>query len=298
MSEEPQDVKSEAPEVPDVEQTVDSSPQEARVEDPELLIINDESQDSEEPKVEVEDESTKEVQAEEVREAKPHEPKIPYPRLKKEIDKRKDLEEKVEELSRLIGKTNESKAIQEPIRDDGPLKKPTAPSLKDFDYDESKFASAQIDYIEKLTDYKLDLKDLERKQMKEKEASQKKTEIAKSKIEAFYNKNEDYQRVVAEVVENGEDVSYPDSVNIALRDLEEGPEIDLYILQNRNEILPKLRSMSPEMQFMEIGRIQASLPKNDATKVQKKSTQAPKVIESNSGSARAIPDEIDGLVIL
>ena len=264
----------------------------AEVEESEVVnldaeIQEEQSEESEEA-AEVDEESEESESEEEVEEEQPKEKekevntqKVPLPRLRKEIDRRKQLEEKVEALEALV------RSDKVPVKQEEGT--PKAPTLKSSNYDQDAYDENLQKYQEELVDWKLEQRD--KKTNNDNIAKEQKDlrDAAIKRVEDFYGSSEEYQNVVKEIVDNNETINYPDSVVRALDLSELGPQIDLFILQDRDNLIPKLNSMTPEQQYLEIGRIQGIISYKTQSKKEPKKTisKAPDPIKKQVRSSRS-----------
>lgn len=284
MDKEDTDVQedSSAPEeqvVEPVESTTDS-----------VVILEEEKEAvAEEESVKEEPEAEPDTEEEAPKEEKRQEPKIPLSRLRQESQKRKAEEAKRIELEKQLQELTSGKTEKVDSVASG---KPKAPKLSDFGYDDEKFSEAMSDYQDSLVDWKLEQRDAARKAQSEKDRVTRSQEEHQERLQKFYDSNAEYQKVLEEVAMMDEEIHYPPVVAHAISTLENGPEIDLLILKNREEVLPALQRMSPEQQLMYIGQLQAQSSVSKSQPVaQKKTTNAPPPIETNIGGSSAPKDE-------
>ena len=240
-----------------------------------------EAPESEVQEVQPEAVETPEVQAEEPAAEKEKEPeqKVPYQRFAKVNRKYREAQEKLAAL--------EAKAPEATVEPDVSGK----PVMPDIDPYDAEYKAKMAEYQENLTDWKLDQRD---KATKERETQQKAEEIKKAasqKFDQFYQEDKEYQDLLNEVIENDEKVRFPQVLNEVIQVSEFGPQIDKYVLQHRDTLLPELESLPPVLQAVKVGEILSSLqstPKAPA----KKTTSAPPVIEvETSGSSRVQGDD-------
>ena len=242
--------------------------------------------------VEAEVAETEEVVAEEEAKVEPEieapkPQKVPLKRLSKVISERETWKE------RALKAESQSEAQEiTPISTEA---KPTMPTVASSGYDQEAFESSLGQYQEDLVDYKIAQRDKEVEQTKVAQAAKDQSTASVNRIEAFLETNEEYQGVLQEIVDNDEAVEYPPAVARAIEISENGPQLDLLILKNRHDLLPRLAQMTPEQQFMEIGILAGSLnrePEKVLTKP-KPTTNAPDVIVASTGSARSSSADAD-----
>ncbi len=270
----------------DLEASEDVQEQETPEPEAEESVEEESSTDeSAEPEAETQEAESGQEEPEEVK--KPT-PKVPLPRLRKEIQKRKDLEQKLQELESKVAA--ESKPNPEPKQTSSEL--PKMPTMADVGYDEVKHQEAMTSYLDELTEYKLNAREQERKRSEQERAVQAVVQKSEERLQSFFESNEEYQEVLQELVDNEEVVQYPPAVSRAVQLSDFGPQLDLYLLKNRSTVLPELSAMPPEQQLMEIGRIQASLQSTPVKKQEVATlTKAPPPIKKATGGARSVSED-------
>jgi hypothetical protein len=150
------------------------------------------------------------------------------------------------------------------------------------------------EYVEALTDWKVEQKD----KIREQKLQQEKLESEQAKVQkayadkekAFSKKVEDYQ----EVMESVDDVPLPPALIAAVLESELGPEISYELAKDR-EHLERVVKMSPIAVAREIGKIEAKIlaRASEPKKEPKKLTNAPKPIGPVGTSRAAVAKTID-----
>lgn len=142
----------------------------------------------------------------------------------------------------------------------------------------------QEDYIDALTDWKLDafMKSKEEAQLAQAKQDEYKSTAEKwqENINKFASENSDFE----DAMENLEDINVSDSVRDALLECELGPKI-LYELGKNPEEALRISKLSPYAAIREIGKLEAKFQDNPVTKKEtKKTTNAPKPLSTIKGS--------------
>lgn len=152
------------------------------------------------------------------------------------------------------------------------------------------------EYIEALTDWKLEQKDKEReekqKQTQVKTEYEKQVQSFQSKVQEFSKTAKDFQEVVNEV----DDIPLSVGLQEAILSSDVGPNL-MYELAKDREELERINSLSAVQAAREIGKIEARLSKADFTQTKEiKTTKAPPPISpvSNKGTSKSTksPDEM------
>jgi len=276
--------------------TIDSSEteEESSVVDP----IENGTQEQEE-KTEVED-SKPDQEAEEQEIGKPVDHRIPKARLDKALKQIREEREEKARLQKELEEFRKQKPAERPNANQSDADLPPMPKLKDVDYYEDEYQKKLLDWNRKVVQHELKaakLQDIEEQKKAEQAA---KVKAASERLDAFYNEDAEYQELLAEIIESGETVNIPAIAQYAMNESEIGPQIDKYILQNRDTLLPQLNSMSPERQLLEIGRIEGRLlarSNTTETRVQTKQTarvsKAPDPIPEIRGNSKKSTEEED-----
>lgn len=247
------------PDVLDIDAELAAEAEEARVKAEEA---KNPKQPDEEPEREAEPE-VKEPEVEpksEDQEPKTEEIQVPLSRLRKEAQKRKKEEARIQELEKKLQELQNPAPVQE--SNQAPVDH--VPTLSEYNYDEQQYAAAMARYNEHLVERKIQEREAARKEAEAKANEEARQAALNQKLEEFYNSNTEYQKVMKEIIDLEEDVVYPPAVARAVSSSDKAPEIDLYLLRNRYEILPKLSKMDVEQQLIEIGRIQAQIEYNSS----------------------------------
>jgi hypothetical protein len=226
----------------------------------------------------------------EVEQPKPQ--KVPLTRLKREIAKRKELEEQVRSLS--ANNTNVNNTVAQTTTNPQTATTLKRPTLAESEYDEAAHEAAMEKY--ELAQRESLFKEFEQRQAETTQAAETKirTDKFNKSIEDLYNTDQEYKKAVNEVLDSGEEVNYSNLVKQAINESDVGVLIDRHILINREEIIPKLAGLSEMGQVMEIGRIAnqinlAQTKKEAPVKV----SQAPDPIETSTGSASYVDEDAE-----
>lgn len=245
------------------EVTTQENPQDTETENHEEVTTEAESED-EESEDEYEDDSSAESNEEDEESDEPVEKKK-RSRNKRRLDKLR----RAASEAKLDAEYWKNKALG---GDDSQT--PATPAKKDNDQKptEDEFDS-HADYIEALTDWKVDQKLTKQKEADEKsKAKQSQSERAtawQGKVSNFQDSTPDFD----EVMENVEDVSLSQAATDAILDSDIGPNV-LYHIAKNPEIAEKLSEMKPIAAIKEIGRIESELSAPSKKEV-KKQTKAP-----------------------
>lgn len=155
------------------------------------------------------------------------------------------------------------------------------PKLEDFEHHE--------DYIEALTDWKLEQKQKEQ-EVKSRESHlkneyQKTIQSFQSKVAEFGKTHSDFQEVIEEV----DDIPLSPGFREAVISSDLGPAVMYELAKNREE-LERINALSPLAAAKEIGKIEARLSKSSEPQKQTKTTKAPPPVKpvgsSSSGSTK------------
>lgn len=154
--------------------------------------------------------------------------------------------------------------------------------------------SAQFDsheeYIEALTDWKVEQKEVQR------EAKKKETEIKTSvesqrqkyfeRAKEFAKTQSDYQEVVADV----DDIPMSLAVQQLLLESDNGPELAYQLAQDRDEY-KRICSLSPMAAAREVGKLEAKLSSAEPSKQEPRTTKAPKPISRVQAKSSLATDD-------
>jgi hypothetical protein len=209
-------------------------------------------------------------------------PKVPLPRLQKEISKRKELQKQLDELRNPPVETQAPTTTQEP----------TLPTLASAGYDETAYQAAMATYAKDLVKNEIQASQAQAKVEADKVAHANAKVAHQNRIEAFMTESEGYQQVLQEIVDSEEDVEYPPAVAQAIELSDKGPELDYLILKNRDTILTKLQGLQPFQQLIELGRLEASLVPGEKVAKPKPISKAPAPIKSSSSGSRNTSEDL------
>jgi hypothetical protein len=143
--------------------------------------------------------------------------------------------------------------------------KPTRPKIDEFDSYEA-FLAADAEYVDKLTDWKLDQREKKRAAEAERKAAESKQSTAvqayTERAEKLRAKHADFDEALEEI----EDVQFTKSFQAALVESEIGPEIAYHLAKNRAEAerLGKLSIDNPIAAIRELGKLEAKLAPSPA----------------------------------
>lgn len=161
------------------------------------------------------------------------------------------------------------------------------PSADDFE--------THSEYVEAITDWKVDQKDKVKQQEAEKSKllgeQEKIYQSHSQRVKAFAEKNEDFQ----DVIESVDDVMASPAVEDIIVSSENGPELMYELAKNRDEY-ERICKLSPIAAAREIGKIEARLAPNSSEEKKpepKKLTNAPKPIGIVGGSKGVVRKSID-----
>lgn len=172
----------------------------------------------------------------------------------------------------------QTKAVQAPV-DQG------EPTLEQFDYDESRYQAALIDYRVKQATDKVLREQQEAQQAAARQQTEAERDIAfNAKVEQFRTKATDYDQVVMNVP-----YLQPETLS-ALKGSEKAAEVAYYLGKNP-DIAMQVANASPLDAAMTIGRIDASL--SNVTNTTKTASAAPDPIDPITPSG-AISDGDEG----
>jgi hypothetical protein len=143
------------------------------------------------------------------------------------------------------------------------------------------------DYVEALTDWKIDqkAKDRETKQAQDKVKSEHENVLKtyQDRVKAFSEKTKDFNDVLAEA----DDIQVSPTVQQLIVESEHGPEILYELAKNREEV-ERLNKLSPLSAAREMGKIESRFSSNSSDKKveTKKITNAPKPLETVGGGGK------------
>jgi hypothetical protein len=254
---------------------------------PDEVEVDSSISETEEVKAEVQ-----EVQAE-VEQSKPQ--RVPLTRLKKEIQKRKELEAQIENLASTNSTNTHDPVAQaaNTTKTQSVLKRPT---LEESEYNEQAHETALAKYeLDVRAQWKSELKE-ELKQESLQAQNQERVQKYQKSVNDLYDTDDVYAQAVNDIIENeGGTLEYSNMVQEAIASVgteKESLDVDRYITINRAEIMPRLEGMTPMQQAMEIGRIAASIKVTQEPKAPKvKISQAPEPIDASQGSATFIDED-------
>jgi hypothetical protein len=275
----------EIPEPEVVELTMDDLQDDEPEQETEEVSETEEAPEAEEAAEEPQEEPEAVEEPEPEEKPKKSVPKVPLTRLQKEISKRKELEK---QLAERAPEAKESQNEEPPQT--GEIEMPT---LASSGYDESAYQKAMAEYTKNLVRGELQIQKQNAKKEAEEAELKKQQQDHESRINSFLSENEEYQNVLSEIIEAEEDIQYPPAVAQAIQLSDNGPELDLLILKNREELLPKLHGLQPVQQLVEIGKLQAQLdqPKPKKPPAPKPITKAPDPIKTTVGSGGASSED-------
>lgn len=150
------------------------------------------------------------------------------------------------------------------------------------------------EFVEALTDWKVEQKDKERdlksRQSALKAESEKQINSHVERVKAFATSHDDFE----EVMESVDDISVSPTVQELILGSEQGPELMYELAKNRAEF-ERITQLAPLAAAREVGKIEARLKKQEAA-IETKTTKAPRPInpvggKASSGSKKSIYDE-------
>lgn len=226
---------------------------------------------TETPRAETEPESDPEEQQEQT----DSEDKPKGKGLQKRFDK---LTKKIHELeAKLAEKPASGKAdVVNPESAKTPEGKPVAPKLEDF-ADWNEYKSAENEYLDKLTDWKIDQREKasKAKAQQDETADQwsKRTAQAKATLKDF-----------DEVMQDA-DIPISPAMQQAIVESELGPQLAYHLAKNPADA-ERIAKLSPIAAARELGKLEASLTAESAPKPQPKLSRAPDPITPVSKSSK------------
>lgn len=208
--------------------------------------------------------------------------------------KKGGFQKKLERKDREIEQLREQLARQQQPQETKPVDKVVdttqKPKIDDFD--------SQADYLEALTDWKVEQKVKEREQEAKKASIKTEYESRVSKFQSqiadFAKTTDDY----ADVIEDVSDVMITPGLQEAILESENGPEILYNLAKNRDELM-RINKLSLVAQAKEIGKLEARLAKTEEKKPELKTKTAapppPKPVGTKSpGKVVKDPSEMSG----
>lgn len=156
------------------------------------------------------------------------------------------------------------------------------------------YFNTHSEYVEALTDWKIEQKSLaekaEQKKDELKSEQEKQTATFQKKYDDFSKATEDFQ----ETIDGVDDIRLSAVFEDAIISSEIGPQIMYELAKNREE-LERLSKLSPMFMLKEIGKIEARLEKSKETKteVKTKTTNAPPPPKSLSSKSASIKKSIN-----
>jgi len=251
-------------------------------ETPEVEEIESENSHDEEAIEEIDESSSEESEEESDESDEDEEPKVKKKNgFKKRIDKLKHREALAkEEADYWKQKALEKEEVKK--EPSNTVKTNDAPDPDDFETYE--------DFVDALTDYKVEQKLAARSEAKSKETQQSKAQeqakVWSEKVNSFSEQTPDFE----EVMEDAADFRISEAAKEALTFSESGPEL-MYLLAKNPEELERINSLPPAMAVMALGRMEAGLSKKEIKKP--KTSKAPAPISRLKGGAKVKKDLSD-----
>ncbi len=208
--------------------------------------------------------------------------------------KKGGFQKKLERKDREIEQLREQLARQQ----QPPAQKPVEKTVDTTEKPKIDNYDSQADYLEALTDWKVEQKVKEREQLEKKASIQSEYEGRISKFQSqlaeFAEATEDY----ADVINDVKDVMITPGLQEALLESEIGPEVLYNLAKNRKELM-RINSLSLVAQAKEIGKLEARLAKSEEKKPEVKTKTAapppPKPVGTKSpGKVVKDPSEMSG----
>jgi len=129
-----------------------------------------------------------------------------------------------------------------------------APVLEDFDYDETAYTAALVDYkVKEQLNTAMNTQQNQYAAQQQQHFEQKIANDFNDKAIQYASTNPDYEKVVNE---HGNQVQYPASVQAAILQSEVGPQLD-YMLLKDPSLIVKLSGMNDYQALMEMGRLES-----------------------------------------
>ncbi|CAB4152279.1 hypothetical protein UFOVP610_3 [uncultured Caudovirales phage] len=217
--------------------------------------------------------------------------------FQKRIDRfKKQLSEKDQEIE-FLRRDREALRAGNPNKDDLPKNEPAKGIIDISAKPKSSDFQTHEEYVEALTDWKVETKEKEReqklKEAKVKTEYQKSVESFQSKVKSFEKEVPDFQEVLADV----DDIPLSFGVQDAILTSDIGPQLMYEIAKDRKE-LERINSLSATAAAREIGKLEARLAKSESKEETiQKITKAPPPIapvgSKSSGKSQKSPDDMD-----
>lgn len=178
----------------------------------------------------------------------------------------KKLERKDREIEFLREQLMRQQQPQQPEKPaEKTVAKDTKPKSEDFE--------SHSDYIEALTDWKVEQKAQELTQKSQQEAVKS---AYKTKLDEFQAKTKDFAKSVEDyqdVIDDASDVMIPVGLQEAILESDAGPEILYTLAKNKTELM-RISKLSLVAQAKEIGKLEAKLAKPEEKKPEVKTKTA------------------------
>lgn len=216
----------------------------------------------------------------------------PQKRINKAVKAQREAERKAEQLAREIEELKKGGDKKpEPKKDETPkadaAKEPKKPEAKDF--------SSYEEYVEALTDWKVDVRDRERErkeaERKQAEANEAHKKAWAKKVDAAREIHDDYD----EVMEEHGDAPISRAMHNAIAESDIGPQLGYYLATHLDEAA-EIAKMSPTKAIAAMARIEDKLTaakpaETKDTKPAKK--ELPKPARNVGGGATAKEQKLD-----
>lgn len=243
--------------------------------------------------------STSTEEGEDEVEAKDDEEKAPKKKggFQKRIEKfQKKLSEKDQEIEYLrkiaFEKKQQEDPPKSPVEKVEVIGKPQAPKANDFETHEE-YVKAHDNYVETLTDWKLEQKDKQREQAARENAAktefQKKGDAFQSRINEFKKSAEDFDDLMEDV-----NIDVPLHLQEVFLTSELGPALMYELAKNQKE-LERISKLPPITAALELGKIEARLAKASELPASKelKTPKAPTPIAPIGAKGGSLKKSID-----
>ena len=207
------------------------------------------------------------------------EEQIPLSRLNKEVYKKHEAKRELEAERKRNAELQSKLNLQE-------VESTKRPSLEDEDIDYDPDL-----YQEKLVDWKLDQREAKKAQARTQQTQQ---ETNDNLINSFNKKADEYAEAnpsYVNAIENNKDVQYPNDIQLAILQSENGAQLDHHLLQNPGE-LDKMAKMNSYQKMKHLGKIEDSFSK---PKQIKKSNASEPIETVKSTSSAGVPQYKDGM---
>lgn len=236
-----------------------------------------------EPQDDTEDEEKEELQAKDEKK-----PKNGFKKRIDKLNKRATKAEQEAEYWRKLALEKEKTQETQPQDAQKPLETKAndgRPKAEDFE--------THDDYIEALTDWKLEQRDkqheVKQRQTQMKTEYEKKVEAHKARVIEYAKANTEYQDLVNGFIEEHGDVKFSPSLEDEILTSESGPAIIQELLKNPEEF-SRLNTLGPLAVAREIGKIEARLSRSstEAARKEPKTTKAPPPITPVGSKASGV----------